>query len=126
MAYPWAGFSNLLFERGEEPIRGTDSDWVVNPSYARSRPLGSAVDSILTTAIGSATRTLQAYFSPDRLALLEALQNTLGVFTDWERPTPDTRNAVLLRVIPISRETMVCPDGSTNLRIRTQLELASQ
>lgn len=128
MAYPWAGFGTFLFQRDEQPIFGTDTSWGGRqPSYAQSRPLGSAIDSIVTMAIGSAQRQFECHLSPDRFDVLEALVNTSALFTDWKRPTPDSRNAVLMTLIPTDQYvTFLCSDGVTRRRIRCTATLVSQ
>lgn len=126
MAYPWAGFGSFLFARTEQPIFGTDMGWQRLPSIDRSRPLGSATDSIVTTAAGSATRSFECFLSPARLAALTALVNTSATFTDWERPTPDNRAAFLRALLTIERLAVVCDDGVTRQRFRVRIELISQ
>jgi fructose-1,6-bisphosphatase/inositol monophosphatase family enzyme len=126
MGYPWAGFSSFLFTRDEIPIFGTDMGWQRLPSIDRARPLGSATDSIVTTAAGSATRAFELYLDPTRLAALEALVNTTGTFTDWERPTPDTRSAFLRALLNLERLAVKCHDGVTRQRFRVRVELISQ
>ncbi|KKN05740.1 hypothetical protein LCGC14_1084330 [marine sediment metagenome] len=124
--FPWPGFSSILFTRDEIPIFGTDMGWQRLPSIDRTRALGSATDSIVTTAAGSATRSFEIYLSPTRLAALEALVNTTGTFTDWERPTPDSRSAFLRALLNLERLTVKCNDGTTRQRFRVRVELISQ
>lgn len=126
MAYPWPGFDTFLFTRDEAPITGSDTGWNQAPSYARSRPLGGTSDSIVTLAIGSAERTLEVFLSPDRFAALAALVNTSATFTDWERPTPDSRSAFLTSLQQQEFVAVRCSDGSTQKRIRTAINLVSQ
>ena len=126
MAFPFAGFSSFLFTREEIPIFGTDLGWQRLPSIDRTRPLGSATDSIVTTAAGSATRAFELYLDPTRLAALEALVNTTATFTDWERPTPDSRSAFLSTLLNLQRLAVKCHDGVTRQRFRVRVELISQ
>lgn len=126
MAYPWPGFGSILFARDEIPIFGTDMGWQRLPSIDRARPLGSATDSIVTTAAGSATRSFEVYLSPTRLAALEALVNTTATFTDWGRPTPDSRSAFLFTLLNLERLAVKCHDGVTRQRFRVRVELISQ
>lgn len=128
MSYPWPSFStDFLFQRDEQPIFGTDTGWARAPSYSRSRPLGSATDSIVVLAIGSAIRSFECYLSPDRFDTLEGYINTSASFTDWERPTPDSRDAFLLQITPLDPDVrVVCSDGVTRKRIRTRVDLVSQ
>lgn len=127
MAYPWPSFEDFLFTREEQPIFGSDTGWQRDPSYARSRPLGSNIDSIVTLAIGSAIRSWECYLSPSRFTVLEALVNYSGTLTDWANPTPDSRGAFLLRVTPIDQYVSVtCSDGTTQQRVRTRVEFISQ
>ena len=126
MSFPWSGFASFLFTREEIPIFGTDMGWQRLPSIDRTRPLGSATDSIVTTAAGSATRSFEIYLSPTRLAALEALVNTTATFTDWERPTPDSRSAFLRALLNLERLAVKCNDGTTRQRFRVRVELISQ
>jgi hypothetical protein len=128
VAYPWAGFGTFQFSRDEQPIFGSDTGWArPQPSYSQSRPLGSATDSIVTLAMGSAVRSYEVYLTPTRFTALEALVNTRGLHTDWNRPTPDSRQAFLASLIPQDQNVMVvCDDGVTRRRIRAVVELISQ
>lgn len=128
MSYPWASVgASFLFKRDEQPIFGTDLGWLRDPSYNRARPLGTAIDSIVTLAIGSSVRQFECYLSPTRYTQLEALQNTADSFTDWDRPTPNSQQAFLARISALDRDVVVtCSDGSTQKRIRTLVELVSQ
>ncbi len=130
MSYPFAGFGTVLFTREEMPLPGTDVGWVRSPTYSRVRPLGSARDSILTLAIGSAERSWELYLAPARLAALEALLNSTATLVDWDRPVPDQRSAFLTGVEPQEFVAVACrDDGSspgTARRIRTKLTWVSQ
>lgn len=126
MAYPWPGFSSFLFRRDEQPLFQTDTGWNRRPSISRARPLGSATDSLVTLAVGSAVRSFECYLSPSRFAALEALVNTSEAFTDWERPTPNSQSAFLLRVTQMEWLAVLCDDGVTRKRIRARVELVSQ
>jgi len=127
MSYPWAGFGTFLFARDEQPIFGSDTGWDRDPSYSEQRPLGSAIDSIVTMALGSARRSFACYLSPDRFDALEALVNTAAAFTDWKRPTPDSRSAFLETLHPVDQYVMVvCSDGVTRRRIQATVALVSQ
>lgn len=126
MSYPFASFGTFLFTPDERSIEETDTHWGLSPARDTSRPLGSATDSIVTTAIGSSRRNYQAYLSPSRFASLQALMDTVADFTDWERPTPDHRNALLLSVSEVERVDVICSDGVTRRRIRAQISLVSQ
>lgn len=126
--YPFPSFgATFLFDREEGPIYQTDTRWGRDPSYTRSRPLGTATDSIVTIAVGSAVRQFECYLSPDRFAQLEVLMNTADSFTDWDRPTPGSRQAFLGRVSILDGDVAVrCSDGVTRKRIRALVELISQ
>lgn len=126
MPYPWAGFGSFLFTREEQPLFGSDVGWQRLPSIDRSRPLGSATDSIVTLAVGSTTRAFECYLSPSRLSTLSGLVNTSATFTDWERPTPDSRSAFLRSLMPLQKLAVVCDDGVTRQRLRVRVELVSQ
>lgn len=123
--YPWAGFSSFVFTPSEQPM--DDTHWKIGPNYSRRKPLGSTVDSIVTLGIGSADRTLEdIYFEPDRFATLQSLVNTLGTFTDWDRPVPDSRSAFLANVIEVERVAVACADNSRRMKIKARIELVSQ
>ena len=126
MAYPWAGFGSFLFQRSEQPLHDTDTGWDRNPSVARSRPLGSATDSIVTLAVGSSVRSFECHLAPTRFATLQALVNTAATFVDWDRPTPGSQSAFLQRISRMSTLGVLCEDGATRKRIRTLVELISQ
>lgn len=127
MPYPWFSFGNFLFEREETPLLGSDTGWAISPSIARARALGSTTDSVLTVALGSMDRSFDLLLSPARYAALQALAGTTAVLTDWKRPTPDTRNAVLSGVVLSSEEIMVrCHDGTRQLKRRVTLSFISQ
>jgi len=127
MPYPWPSFGSFLFEEGEAPIFGTDIGWGRSLKLSQESPLGSATDSIVALAVGSAMREFECLLPPSRFTQLEALLNTAALFTDWERPAPDSRSAYLRAVEPINRTVVVnCPDGSTLRRVRTRVSLVSQ
>lgn len=124
--YPWPSFGNFLFTRDESSLQRSDRGWNRTPSYARSRALGSASDNVVTMAVGSSERSFEVYLTPARLAVLAALVNTVAAFTDWERPTPDSRDALLMKVEQREWAAVRCSDGSTQKRIRTQVTLLEQ
>lgn len=130
MSYPFAGFGTVLFSREEMPLPDTDVGWVRSPTYSRVRPLGSARDSILTLAIGSAERSWELYLTPARLAALEALLNSTATLVDWDRPVPDQRRSFLTGVEPQEFVAVACRDDAsspgTSRRIRTKLTWVSQ
>lgn len=126
MAFPFPSFGSFLFTRDEASLWDSDSFWNRSPSYARSRPLGSNSDNSVLMAIGSAERSFECYLSPSRFTTLEALVGTVGSFTDWDRPVPTTRNALLSRIEQRGRAPVTCSDGVTRLRIRTGVFLISQ
>lgn len=112
MPYPWASFSGFFFHREETAIYGTDIGWVKTPSYSRQRPLGTATDVITTLSIGSAERTFELHLTPARYTALESLLNSQGLFTDWTRPTPDSRQAFLAEVSPLGDVISYSKDGT--------------
>lgn len=128
MPYPWPSFGSFRFAKDERVVFDTDNGWLRQPSISEQRPLGSATSSIVTLAIGSARRTFECRLTPARFAALEALVNTTALFTDWDRPTPDSRQAFLRSVTPLDRsEVLVCRnDGSTPNTVRVRVELISQ
>lgn len=128
MSYPWPSFgAAFLFERSEQPLYGSDLGWnSQSPTIDRRRPLGSATDSIVTLAVGSAERTFEVYLTPTRARVLEALVTTTAVLTDWEKPDPDSRAAYLLSVVRLELLKSVCFDGVTLARWRCALHFISQ
>ena len=126
MAYPFAGFSSFLFQRDEMPTDSVGGQWNVGPNYQKSRPLGATRDSILTVAVGSAVRSFECYMFPARYATLRALINTAGLFTDWTRPTPDSRQAFLDNAEDLGSVAVLCDDGTTQRKIRVRVTLTSQ
>lgn len=123
MAYPFAGFGSLLFQDDERPLEDTDTYWLNEPSVARSRSLGSAKDNKRTLAIGSATRSFEILMTPTRFAAAKALINTADTFTDWERPTPDSRTASVLNVRFVRNVAVLCSDSVVRRKIRCRWEL---
>lgn len=101
--YPWPSFGTFVFTREEAILWGTDVGWVLAPSIAQNRAIGATRDNILATSIGSRTRSFEINLKPDRQAELESFLNTTALFTDWERPTPDSRQAFLLEVTPTDK-----------------------
>jgi hypothetical protein len=124
MAYPFPGYGAIVFTREEMAVR--DSGWSRRPSYAQSRPLGTATDNLVLMAIGSATRTVELHLSPSRFTALEALVGVPGLFVDWDRPAPVGQSALLLSLEQGEWVAVACSDGSTQRRIRSTLNLVSQ
>jgi hypothetical protein len=124
--YPWPSFSSFLFKKRETVVFGTDQGWALAPSYVQGRPVGSTKDHIVATAIGSATRTFEIYLEQDRFIQLQALLNTVGLFTDWERPVPDSRQAFLTEVSPQEKAFHIDHEGFTKPVIRVRVSLLSQ
>jgi hypothetical protein len=126
MGYPFAGFGGFIFHEDERAISETDSRWVREPKRDRSSPLGSARDTIVTLALGSADREFEILFEPTRFAAFEALVGTTDTFTDWTRPTPDSRSAYLARAQHLTDVSVVCADNSTRRKVRARVSLISQ
>jgi len=126
MPYPWPSFGSFYFNREEWPIYGTDTNWNTKLTQARSRPLGTATDSVVTLAVGSLSRSFECYLSPTRFSSLRALLNTTEAFVDWQRPTPGNQEALLSGITRLGSVRMKCSDGTTRERIRTRVELISQ
>lgn len=129
MAYPFASFGSFLFKRTERPLPESDTRWKrEQPSRDQTRPLGSNKDSIVTLALGSATRSYECLFSRDRFDAFVLLVNTTAAFTDWDRPTPGTCSAYLAAVYPVGSVAVSCVDEADKIqtRIRTRVELISQ
>lgn len=102
MPFPWPSFGSYLFRKTEQPVWGTDVGWVNSPTTSRNRPVGSTSDVITAISIGSAERTFELWMSVTRYENLRGLMNTRALFTDWLRPIPNSRNAYLADVIPVS------------------------
>lgn len=126
MAYPFAGFGAFLFEDSERPLVDTDTGWTLEPTIARSRPLGSTRDNLRTMAIGSAERGFELRMEENRFATLQAMMNTTATFTDWTRPTPDSRTAFLARVNVVGYVASILRTGKSHRKIRAKVELISQ
>lgn len=125
MPYPFPSFGGFNFQRSEYPIFGTDQGWNISPSYQRSRPLGSAIDVIVTSSIGSADRSFECYLTPERYQQLFNMVNTRAVFTDWDRPTPDSRNAFLSEISRVDEAYSNMKAGPTVRKFRTRVALVS-
>lgn len=132
MPFPWPSFGGFRFLGvNERPIFRTDRGWNISITTSRQRPLGTATDSIVTLAIGSASRSFELYLTPARFATLQALVNTTALFTDWDRPDPDSRQAFLASVMQLDRTPVKVCDSNGNPtrfpnRVRARVELISQ
>lgn len=126
MAYPWPSFSTILFQQAERPLAGSDTGWKRTPKRDRSANLGSATDSIVTLAIGSATRSWEAHFEPDRFDALEALVGSTDTLTDWEAPVPDSRAAYLESIEKVADVAVLCTDNVTRRKLRAKVTFISQ
>lgn len=125
--YPWPSFGGFLMKREEHIIYGTDTGWVLTPNYQRTRPLGTSTDVIITLSIGSKERSFEVNLSLARYNQLEAMVNTTALFTDWNRPIPDSRQAFLASVSPVDPEVVSYkPEGIYNRKIRTKITLVTQ
>lgn len=102
MPYPWASFGGFMFRKEEQPIWGTDVGWNLQPTVARVRPLGTSTDVTTVLSIGSAERSFELWMTIDRYNALKTLMTTRALFTDWLRPVPDSRQAVLMEVTPLA------------------------
>lgn len=127
-SWPWHSFGTFRFKHTEAPVLGTDRGWILTPTLARSRPLGSARDDIAVLSVGSMTREYEAIFEYDRFNTLRALINTAGVFTDNDRPSPGQQQAFLVNVEPLDRTISVkgCDVDGSHLRVRAKLSFVSQ
>lgn len=126
MAAPWAGFGGMQFNKEEHAIWGTDPGWNNAPKISRTSPLGSATDVMTALAIGSRDRVFEMFLTPARFEALRSLINTTGLFTDWERPIPDSRQAFLVNVE--SMENVISSDthATKQRKIHTRVTLVSQ
>ncbi|KKL78763.1 hypothetical protein LCGC14_2021590 [marine sediment metagenome] len=129
MSYPWPSFGAFHFKKSELPIMRTDSGWNAILSATEQRPLGTATSSIVVMAVGSQRRRFECYLAPDRFATLQALLNTTATFTDWDRPTPNSRQAFLRSVVQLDRTPVLesrCAEGVMPNSVRARVELVSQ
>ena len=115
-----AGFGGFTFTAEESPAPGADSGWLAELKLDRNSPLGSARDSIVTLAVGSATRALELYLTLARYAALRALVNTVAIFTDWEA-APDSRSAFLAGVNPVDYAGPWAGEAANTIRVRVEL-----
>ena len=126
MTYPWPSFgSSFTFRREEQPVPGTDTWWSRQAEVRRFRPLGTAVtdpDVVMRQSSGSAQRSFECWMDPDRFDTLAALTGSVDTFTDWGRPTPDSRSACLLAAVVQGEGIFPCgQDGASGKRFRVQL-----
>lgn len=124
--YPWPSFGSFQFKPKETALFGSDQGWGLSPSFVQQRPVGATKDHIAATSIGSASRSFEIYLEPARFAILESLLNTVDTFTDWERPTPDSREAFLSEVSPQEKIFHMSNDGLIKPVIRVRVSLLSQ
>ena len=123
--YPFPSFGGFQFKRDETAIWGTDIGWAKTPAYNRQRPLGSAADVTVALSIGSAERSFEINLTPTRFAALEQMLNTRAIFTDWGRPTPDSRMAFLSEVIPVEDIVSHIPNGIDRRKRHVRIVLVS-
>lgn len=124
--FPWPSFGSFNFKQAETAHFGTDVGWIPTPTFIRQKTLGSLSDSILFTTQGSDERTFEVTFDPDRYAELLALIGTVANFTDWTRPVPDSRQAMLMLLTPMEFQIAVRREnGYTYRKIRTRISLVS-
>jgi hypothetical protein len=122
-----AGFGAFTFGADEEPV--ADTGWLTPRVTADiTLPLGAARESIVYTNVlyggfgtnGSAKRTLEFYLTKAQQAALEALVNTVDVFTDWES-TPVGMTALLLSCECLDAITGWYSTASQRRRVRIEL-----
>jgi hypothetical protein len=132
MGYPWPSFGTFQFKRTETAHFETDAGWVLAPTYAQQRPIGSTVDNIIAISIGSASRTFECNLEQSRLNELQSRLNTQATFTDWVRPLPNSRPAFLTEVTPlerfihVSKSTDPAINGTFQIEYRVRVTLISQ
>ena len=122
MGYPWPSFGAFFFKREESAHFETDAGWALTPAYVQQRPIGSTVDYIIATSIGSATRSFEVTLTYSRFLQLQQLINTIAVFTDWLRPLPDSRMAFLSEVTPLEQVA----NAALVRKLRVKISLVSQ
>lgn len=118
-----ASLGGFTFATDEQPPPEADTGWVTTLKLDRVSPLGSAKDSIVTLAVGSATRAFEVWLTLARYATLAGLVNTVVSFTDWEA-VPNTRNAFVAGVNPVDYSGPW--SGETGNMVRVRVELVSQ
>ena len=125
--YPWPSFGSFLFKKEETAHWETDAGWVLAPTFAQARPIGSTTDNILAISIGSAVRTFEVNLTYARFNELLGRLNTTAVFTDWDRPLPTSRSAFLQEVTPLERLIHQSPSsGKFEPEFRVRITLVSQ
>lgn len=125
MGYPFPSLGGFNFYRYETAIYGSDTNWAKSPSYNSQRPLGSATNVSIALAIGSSERSFDVYLTQERFNALESLINTRVTFTDWKRPTPDSRVVFVTQVTPAEEGWSFKPTDRANRKIRTRVSLVT-
>lgn len=128
MPYPFPSFGDFVFQHQEQATDGLGGGWVFSPQEARSRAQGAISDNIVLLNIGSQTRSFECYLSPARFLVLRSKLYTSDVFTDWQRPTPDSR---VCRLDAVDYQSSVMsqdldPDDGTYRRVLCTVHLTSQ
>lgn len=129
---PWAGFSTMLWQRNEMPLQNTDTLWTPTAIIDDAHPLGAAKDDIQLLGF-TFKRQFEAYWEPSRHALLVALIGTIGLYVDWQRPVPDSRQAYFESITTLERVGRVgtrsfnaAPGDETGERRRLRLTFIGQ
>lgn len=123
--YPWPSFGGFLFIKEEHAVWGTDAGWTRVANFQRSSPLGADSDVLTALNISSYDRSFEIYLTPERFDDLEALMNSTAEFTDWSRPIPDSRTAVLVEVSAIEDVISSSPQGTMIRKRHTKVSLVT-
>lgn len=133
MPYPFPSFGTFLFTENREADTDT---WWNRESQATFRRFLSDFPNDLSyvrpTQRGNGVRSFEIQMTLDRVIMLQnSYQNTLADFTDWQRPTPDSRYAWLktVQVLPepvkisTKQQRALCAGGGSNSPlVRVRLE----
>lgn len=130
--YPFPSFGTFLFK---EDLDNTTDTWWNRESKATFRRFLSDYPNDLSyvrpVERGNGLRSFEMQMTLARVTELQNnYQNTLAVFTDWQRPTPDSRYAWLktVQVLPgpvqvsTRQQRLLCAGGGNSPIVRVRLE----
>lgn len=122
MPYPWPSFDDFVFARSEGPILGSDTGWQPQPNIGQAPILGGLTSSPIMLGLVS-DRSFECYMTPARVAELRAWLGVRGTFTDWERPTPASRAAMIVDAA-FQEQDIGVRAGETHVRQLTRLRVS--
>lgn len=128
MPYPWASFGAFTFAPWETALDLVGGSWNFQLNESRQAAVGGIVDSIQLISISSGRRQFDCFMSPARVDALRAYVGTVGLFTDWARPLPDSRQARLDGIATgdfIAVANLDVP-GGTDRRVKVTITLSTQ